>query len=187
MKSELKKPLPTNSKKPLTSDLLEKLLTIHSSPYPIYSALTTSQSTMLSLMAAHIGLFDNLVRCHHGNTVRTKGGQTVTAMLNSGTTSHEIVGHIHRREFASRRIPAGGGFKTVNAMSPGCFCRVDTEISIVPAFAGKPVDWQHGMGIVYKYGDKVSMHLIPIDDGSVLRRWGKIRWVRPAEGDGSTA
>tara|TARA_Y100001973_G_scaffold105998_1_gene181426 strand:- start:849 stop:2261 length:1413 start_codon:yes stop_codon:yes gene_type:complete len=110
-------------------------------------------------------LFDNLVRCHHGSTVRTKGGQTVTAMLNSGTTSHEIVGHIHRREFASRRIPAEGGFKTVNAMSPGCFCRIDTEISIVPAFAGKPVDWQHGMGIVYKYGDKVSMHLIPIDDG----------------------
>tara|TARA_R110001592_G_scaffold72890_3_gene222707 strand:+ start:1372 stop:2769 length:1398 start_codon:yes stop_codon:yes gene_type:complete len=110
-------------------------------------------------------LFDDLVRCHHGNTVRTKGGQTVTAMLNSGTTSHEIVGHIHRREFASRRIPADGGFKTVNAMSPGCFCRVDTEISIVPAFAGKPVDWQHGMGIVYKYGDKVSMHLIPIDEG----------------------
>lgn len=35
----------------------------------------------------------------------------------------------------------------------------------MPAFAGKPVDWQHGMGIVYKYGDKVSMHLIPIDDG----------------------
>ena len=110
-------------------------------------------------------LFDDLVRCHHGNTVRSKGGQTVTAMLNSGTTSHEIVGHIHRREFASRRIPAGGGFKTVNAMSPGCFCRIDTEISLVPAFAGRPVDWQHGMGIVYKYGDKVSMHLIPIDDG----------------------
>jgi hypothetical protein len=42
---------------------------------------------------------------------------------------------------------------------------VDTEISIVPAFAGKPVDWQHGMGIVYKHGDEISMHLIPIDDG----------------------
>lgn len=110
-------------------------------------------------------LFDDLVRIHHGNTVRTKGGQTVTAMLSSGTTSHEIVGHIHRREFASRRIPAEGKFKTINAMSPGCFCRIDTEVSMVPAYAGKPVDWQHGMGIVYKYGDKVSMHLIPIDDG----------------------
>lgn len=110
-------------------------------------------------------LFDDLVRCHHGNTVRTKGGQTVTAMLSSGTTSHEIVGHIHRREFASRRIPSAGGFVTVNAMSPGCFCRVDTEISLVPAFGGKPVDWQQAMGIVYKYGDKISMQLIPIDEG----------------------
>lgn len=80
-------------------------------------------------------LFDDLVRCHHGSTVRTKGGQTVTAMLSSGTTSHEIVGHIHRREFASRRIPAKGGLKTVNAMSPGCFCRIDTEVSLVPAYA----------------------------------------------------
>ena len=94
-------------------------------------------------------LFDNLVRCHHGSTVRTKGGQTVTAMLNSGTTSHEIVGHIHRREFASRRIPAEGGFKMVNAMSPGCFCRIDTEISLDSAkhtdklFGGKldPYEW----------------------------------------------
>ena len=110
-------------------------------------------------------LFGNTVRCHHGNTVRTKGGQTVTAMLNSGTTSHEIVGHIHRREFASRRIPFDGKFKTVDAMSPGCFCRIDTEVSLVPAYAGKPVDWQHGMGIVYKYHDHVSMQLIPIDDG----------------------
>tara|TARA_Y100000114_G_C11763516_1_gene331440 strand:- start:3966 stop:5324 length:1359 start_codon:yes stop_codon:yes gene_type:complete len=111
-------------------------------------------------------LFDNAVRCHHGSTVRTKGGQTVTAMLSSGTTSHEIVGHIHRREFASRRIPSNGGLVTVDAMSPGCFCRVDTEISLVPAYAGKSVDWQHGMGIVYKYHDRVSMHLIPIDDGA---------------------
>lgn len=110
-------------------------------------------------------LFDNQVRCHHGNTVRSKGGQTVTAMLNSGTTSHEIVGHIHRREFASRRIPTRGGFMTVDAMSPGCFCRIDTEVSLVPAYAGKPVDWQHGMGIVYKYGDRVTMQLIPINDG----------------------
>lgn len=110
-------------------------------------------------------LFDNLVRCHHGNTVRPKGGQTVTAMLSSGTTSSEIVGHIHRREFASRRIPSGGGFVTVDAMSPGCFCRVDTEISMVPAYAGKPVDWQQGIGIVYKYKDRVQMQLIPIDDG----------------------
>lgn len=110
-------------------------------------------------------LFDDKVRCHHGNTVRSKGGQTVTAMLNSGTTSHEIVGHIHRREFASRRIPSSGGFVTVDAMSPGCFCRIDTEVSLVPAYAGKPVDWQQGMGIVYKHGDQVTMHLIPINEG----------------------
>lgn len=108
------------------------------------------------------------IRFHHGSLVRSRGGQTVTAMLGQGHAHSQVVGHIHRREIASRTIPTAEapGRKTISAMSPGCLCRVDNA---VPHKAGTTqLDWQHGLGVAYASDAGVSMHLIPIDDGCAV-------------------
>lgn len=108
------------------------------------------------------------VRFHHGSLVRSRGGQTVTAMLGQGHAHSQVVGHIHRREVASRTIPTAEepGRKTISALSPGCLCRVDDA---VPHKAGtSQLDWQHGLGIAYATSSGTSLHLVPIDDGEAV-------------------
>ncbi len=41
------------------------------------------------------------IHFHHGRLVRSRGGKTVSAMLNNSAHS-QVVGHIHRREIASK-------------------------------------------------------------------------------------
>jgi len=102
------------------------------------------------------------VRIHHGNVVRARGGDTAGAMLARATHS-QIVGHIHRREVASRRIRTEHGPQTVTALSPGCLCRVD---GAVPHKQGAEVDWQQGMALVYRHETRAqSVQLVPINDG----------------------
>jgi hypothetical protein len=105
------------------------------------------------------------VRIHHGNVVRPKGGATVTAMLNNSAHS-QIVGHIHRREYACKTIQGSGGNKIIEAMSPGCLCRLD---GAVPHAAGSSVlDWQQGLGVVYKNVDMVHMNVLPIVNNQMV-------------------
>ena len=115
-------------------------------------------------------LFDS-IKVHHGNVAKSRGGSTVASILGSANCSH-IVGHIHRREHASRTIQSkpgsGSGPKKdrtiISAMSPGCLCSLDR--SIVPSRKGAPVlDWQHGLGLVTKTDDQILMNMIPINDG----------------------
>ena len=50
-------------------------------------------------------------------------------------------------------------------MSPGCLCRLD---GVVPAFAGKPLNWQQGFGLVHKNGKDVTITAIPILNGKAV-------------------
>lgn len=103
------------------------------------------------------------VMLHHGYIVRGSGGKTVSSILAS-TTHHHVVGHIHRRELASRSIQTAIGRKEVHAMSPGCLASL--ERGGVPAGRGRPgVDWQHGLGVIYRYENTSHFHCLPILDG----------------------
>tara|TARA_Y100001970_G_scaffold294130_1_gene447326 strand:+ start:6063 stop:7376 length:1314 start_codon:yes stop_codon:yes gene_type:complete len=107
-------------------------------------------------------LFDE-IRIHHGSVVRGRSGATVGAMLDEPVS--QIVGHIHRREIATRKIKTKSGPKLISAMSPGCLCRTD---GVVPGRKGGYANWHHGLGIVWKYRDSVNMQLIPINDGTAI-------------------
>tara|TARA_A100001388_G_scaffold275162_1_gene260139 strand:+ start:1098 stop:2360 length:1263 start_codon:yes stop_codon:yes gene_type:complete len=103
------------------------------------------------------------VMLHHGYIVRGSGGKTVSSILGN-TTHHHIVGHIHRREIASRSIETPEGRKEIHAMSPGCLASL--ERGGVPAGKGRPgVDWQHGLGVIYRHNNVSHLHCIPILDG----------------------
>jgi hypothetical protein len=105
------------------------------------------------------------IQLHHGSIVRSKGGQTTTAMLANSTHS-QVVGHIHRREYACRTIDTQNGPRTIAAMSPGCLCRID---GAVPHAGGSTVlDWQQGLGVAYKSSSGVDMQLVPIDQGMMF-------------------
>tara|TARA_B100001094_G_scaffold193314_1_gene187204 strand:+ start:1394 stop:2707 length:1314 start_codon:yes stop_codon:yes gene_type:complete len=108
------------------------------------------------------------VRFHHGKLVRSKGGQTVTAMLNQGYSHSQVVGHIHRREVASRTIPIpdAPGYKTITAMSPGCLCRLDGAVP--HAKGSSQLDWQQAIGLIWADDLGHSMSMIPIDLGRAM-------------------
>lgn len=106
------------------------------------------------------------VMFHHGYIVRGSGGKTVSSILAS-TTHHHVVGHIHRRELASRSIETPEGRKEVHAMSPGCLASL--ERGGVPAGKGRPgVDWQHGLGVVYRHENTTHFHCLPVLNGSCV-------------------
>ena len=103
----------------------------------------------------------------HGDIARGEPGATTAAIIKKAYTS-EIVGHIHRREMASRTIYEQGRARTITAYCPGCVCRID---GIVPGTRSKQ-QWQQGLAIV-EYnpaGDQVSRYDIEISDGIAL--WG---------------
>jgi hypothetical protein len=106
----------------------------------------------------------NQVRIHHGHVVRGNSGGTTSAILNNSSHS-QIVGHIHRVESHSKTIQTANGQKVITAMSPGCLCRLD---GVVPAFAGKPLNWQQGFGVVQKVQDRVTIMSYPILDGHAV-------------------
>ena len=105
------------------------------------------------------------VQLHHGSLVRSKGGQTTTAMLANSAHS-QVVGHIHRREYSCKTIDSLTGSRTITAMSPGCLCRVD---GAVPHAGGSTVlDWQQGLGVVYRHKEDISVQVTPIDEGGMF-------------------
>lgn len=104
------------------------------------------------------------VRIHHGHVVRGNSGGTTSAILNNSSHS-QIVGHIHRVESHSKTIQVAHGSKIITAMSPGCLCRLDDA---VPGFAGKPKNWQQGLGIVNKTNSGTSLLTVPIIKGEMV-------------------
>ena len=97
---------------------------------------------------------------HHGTTVASGGGATVARILKGAHVS-QIIGHIHRREYACRTIHGPAGRCTIFAASPGTLCRVD---GVVPAVS-KRVDWQQGLAVLVHDGARTSCQIIPIDEG----------------------
>ena len=75
------------------------------------------------------------------------------------------MGHIHRVESHSKTIQVASGSKIITAMSPGCLCRLDDA---VPGFAGKPKNWQQGLGIVNKTKSGTSLLTVPIIKGEMV-------------------
>ena len=105
------------------------------------------------------------VMLHHGHVVR--GSAKTMAAILSNATHHHVVGHIHRREIASRSIQTPEGRKEVHAMSPGCLASV--KRGGVPAGKGRPgVDWQQGLGVIYRIQGMSHMHLIPVLGGCAV-------------------
>ena len=110
------------------------------------------------------------VRFHHGSTVRGGGGKTVAAMLGNAT-HHQVVGHIHRREIASRTIRTRDGWAEVTALSPGCLCHTDGR---VPAAAGrKGEDWQQGLAVATRLDGGTHLANVPIVNGQAVI-WGNV-------------
>jgi len=107
------------------------------------------------------------VRIHHGTKAKRGGGATVAAILREATHS-EIVGHVHRLEYAARTLYGPGGARTIFAMTPGTISRCDG--TVVPA-ATPRVDWQQGLGIVSRLPDDgIAMNTIPIQNGIAMFR-----------------
>jgi len=109
----------------------------------------------------------NGVECTHGDLVRSQGGQTVAARLQS-RPFHTCFGHIHRTEMASRTIHTYEGTKIIHSMSPGTLARLD---GIVP---GSPCpNWQNGFGLIHraKGTHDITMQVVPILNGKYRLRW----------------
>jgi len=102
------------------------------------------------------------VHFHHGTLARKGGGATVAAMLKEATHS-TVVGHIHRLEMACKTIHGPTGQRVVTCMSPGTLCRTD---GAVPA-ATPRVDWQQGLAVLTKRGDRIYTNVMQIHDGTL--------------------
>ena len=109
--------------------------------------------------------FHSGIMFHHGHIVRARGGKTVSAVLANATCS-QVFGHIHRLEYAERRIldSRTGKPRRIFAFSPGAL----TNHEEVPHSGGSPVlDWQQGVGIIYTDADGAHCHPIPIHGGKL--------------------
>lgn len=108
----------------------------------------------------------DIVEMTHGDTVRSGAGKTVASL--SERSLHSVwVGHIHKREQATRTVWGPDGPKSVTASSCGCLCLLGQED--VPGYEGRR-EWQQGFGIII-YDKKTGMDhhiVVPIEDG---RAW----------------
>ena len=105
------------------------------------------------------------LKLSHGDIARNEPGATTAAIIKKANTS-EIVGHIHRREMASRTIYIQDKPRTITAYCPGCTCSID---GVVPGVRAQQ-QWQQGIAIV-EYnpeGHQVTRHDIEIVDGIAI-------------------
>jgi len=104
---------------------------------------------------AYIG---NQVMVEHGEISRNKSGLTVSALVEEAEI-HLLVGHIHRRESATKTLRDG---REVSVTCPGCLCRTD---GVVPASKSN-MNWQQGFAVV-DYGDSIYPNIatVPILNG----------------------
>ncbi len=103
------------------------------------------------------------VRISHGETIRSGGGKTVAAIVRDAVHS-EIVGHIHRVEYAAKTKDVHNGRRIVFATSFGTMAHIDGR---VPASKGD-IDWQQGIGVVYWTKDSCTSYSVPISDNAAI-------------------
>jgi hypothetical protein len=103
------------------------------------------------------------VLVRHGDVARGGAGDSAKSII-SKTTYTTIFGHIHRREFVSRRIKSRGGDIIQHAICPGCACHIDGR---VPGSTSEQ-QWQQGLAVI-EYTD-VLENIIPItiDNGVAI-------------------
>jgi hypothetical protein len=103
------------------------------------------------------------VLIRHGDVVRGGSGDSAKAIINR-TTYTTIFGHIHRREYISRRIKSRDGDVIQHAICPGCACHIDGR---VPG-SSSDNQWQQGLAVV-EYTDTIE-NIIPIaiDEGTAI-------------------
>jgi len=107
---------------------------------------------------------DNL-KCVHGTIARRGNSDTVKAILKDARHS-QIVGHVHRKEYAVKTVHPRRGAVSYVAYSPGTIARID---GAVPAATDK-VDWQQGFGVVdFEVGNGMfNIHPYNITDGKTV-------------------
>lgn len=103
------------------------------------------------------------VRVIHGDIARNAPGSTAAALAAS-SQEPVVQGHIHRIETASRTISIRGAVRTIQAVSPGCLCRLDY---VVPGHK-RGQQWQQGLAVVEWDGDDYAITPIPIRDGIAI-------------------
>ena len=103
------------------------------------------------------------VMIRHGDVVRSGTGDSSMPVVNK-TTYTTIFGHIHRREYVSRRIKTRDGDIVYHAICPGCACHIDGR---VPGSTSEQ-QWQQGI-CVLEYTDTIE-NIIPvsIDNGVAI-------------------
>jgi hypothetical protein len=82
----------------------------------------------------------------------------------SESTSHVVMGHIHRVARMSRTIDTASGRRSITGICAGCMCRTDGS---VPGFPGAP-DWQQGIGLAWRDGDEVHLEAREIRSGALV-------------------
>jgi hypothetical protein len=80
----------------------------------------------------------------HGSISRKGQGDTSKAIMRSRSNS-VFSGHIHRPELVSGIDRRGGVNSPIQAICPGCLCRLDGS---VPGHDPKNQEWAHGVGVV---------------------------------------
>jgi len=108
-------------------------------------------------------------RVWHGDVARRGGGKTAAEYV--AAAHSQVVGHVHRVEYAERTYRTPAGPRTTWAASVGCLCRVD---GAVPGSPEVP-DWQQGCGLVEWTDDAAEWTPIPIRDGRA--RVGPGQWL----------
>lgn len=113
-------------------------------------------------------LRDDLVVIH-GSDSAGPGGTAGKHVSRKGYDS--IFGHVHRAEFATRRIPYSfGESRVVTSISPGCLCKVDGS---VPGSTSES-NWNQGILVTEYHPTDLSVPIqhthVPIVDGKALFR-----------------
>lgn len=109
------------------------------------------------------------LRLIHGDVAKGTPGATARDYTDKGDCS-TIYGHIHRREMVSRTIYGRGKARTIEALCPGCVCRVD---GAVPGRKERQ-NWQQGLAIVDYDEKEHTAYPVEIRDGSAI--WNGLRF-----------
>lgn len=113
----------------------------------------------------------------HGDMVRGTPGATANALTNRQAFT-TIFGHIHRREFVSRRMKTHDGDLVYTAFCPGAVCHIDGRVP-----GSKSTDqWQQGLAVIEYTEHEENIIPIAIQDGRAIYN-GKQWQARERERD----
>ncbi len=96
----------------------------------------------------------------HGKAMSAKPGGTASVVVEKSQVSRGV-GHIHRRELATKNKYDGDGVHSITAFSPGCLCKID---GTVPG-SSEEQNWQNGFGIIeYNDNELLPPQIVPIEN-----------------------